>query len=233
MGNIILRGISSALVVTVITLLAGMLWSTMGYGGLNPSSLVDIGLAASCLVAGYRSGKEGGVWIWGGASALGYVGLAILLATLFLPISGWGAAQILAEGGLMGVLAGAVGAGKASGKKTGWQSPLFSSRVSRWGADENKWDVGNRWDSSADYENRESINSREINNGDAPDTGSDGEWEEWMGEDLRLSGEKKEKTYKQYRDDKEKEREREKEKEKEKENRIAPERKRWWEEDAY
>lgn len=227
MGNIILRGISSALVVTVITLLAGMLWSTMGYGGLDPSSLVDIGLAASCLVAGYRSGREGGVWIWGGVSALGYVSLAILLAALFLPISGWGAAQILAEGGLMGVLAGAVGAGRAPGKGTRWQGrdSLFSSRVSRWGADENKWDAGNRWDSSADYENKESINSREINNGDAPDPGSDGEWEEWMSEDLRLRGKKEEKTFIQYQDDKERE--------KEKENRITPERKRWWEEDVY
>lgn len=87
MGNTILRGVSSALLVTVITLLAGIFWSSMGYGGLDPSSLVDIGLVASCVTAGYRSGKESGIWLWGGVAALGYVSLSIILAALFYPLA--------------------------------------------------------------------------------------------------------------------------------------------------
>lgn len=188
MGNIILRGISSALVVTVITLLAGMLWSTMGYGGLNPSILVDIGVIASCAVAGYRSGKESGVWFWGGVAALGYVSLSIILVALFLPISGWGALQILAEGGVIGLLAGAFGTGGALAKRTprsGWGQGL-SSRASFWNNKSNEWDDwerSNYWDSSTRSGKKENVDVEE--NTEVNHSGSDqeGEWEDWMSGD--------------------------------------------------
>jgi hypothetical protein len=133
MGNSILRGISAALFVTVITLIAGMLWTAMGLGGLTMSTLVDIGLIASCLTAGYRTGRDSGQWILGGVAGFGYVTLCITILALFLEVSGWGVVQVLAEGGLIGILAGAFGAGSIDGKNRPAGSWKSSGRFSSWG----------------------------------------------------------------------------------------------------
>ena len=113
MGTYLLRGITMALLVTVITLFAGMVWGAMGLGGLSASRLLDIGLLASCLVSGYRTAKESGEWWMGGAAGAGYVAVGTLLLSLFLPIRGWGFLQILAEGAFIGLVAGGVGVGGA------------------------------------------------------------------------------------------------------------------------
>lgn len=130
MGTIILRGISTALLVTVLTLLAGMLWIGMGMGGLNVNSLVDIGLVASCLIGGYRTGRESGQWILGGIVGAGYVGVSAALLALFLPLSSWGVIQVLGEGALLGVIAGAFGAGRGYGSTRMPYSRDWSQRYS-------------------------------------------------------------------------------------------------------
>ena len=107
MGSFILRGITTALLVTVLTLFGGIIWDTMGLGGLSVSKLLDIGLLASCLVGGYRTAKESGVWFMGGVTGAGYVIVGTLLLALFLPIRGWGFVQVLGEGALIGLVAGA------------------------------------------------------------------------------------------------------------------------------
>ncbi len=115
MGLLILKGITTALLVTVLTLFAGIVWGVMGLGGLSVSLLLDIGLLASCLVGGYRTAKESGEWLTGGIVGTGYVTVGTLLLTLFLPVQGWGFIQILVEGAIIGLVAGAVGAGGAKG----------------------------------------------------------------------------------------------------------------------
>lgn len=115
MGSSILRGISTALLVTVLTLFAGIVWGIMDLGGLSISRLLDIGLLASCLVGGYRTAKESGEWLLGGIVGAGYVTVGTLLLALFLPVRGWGFIQVLAEGAIIGLVAGAVGAGGAKG----------------------------------------------------------------------------------------------------------------------
>jgi len=115
MNSSILRGITTALLVTVLTLFAGIVWSLMDLGGLSVSRLLDIGLLASCLVGGYRTAKESGEWLSGGIVGVGYVTVGTLLLALFLPIRGWGFIQVLAEGVIIGLVAGAVGAGGANG----------------------------------------------------------------------------------------------------------------------
>ncbi|MFZ3130733.1 MAG: hypothetical protein WA125_06420, partial [Desulfosporosinus sp.] len=115
MGSSILRGITTALLVTVLTLFAGMVWSIMDLGGLSISRLLDIGLLASCLVGGYRTAKESREWWLGGIVGAGYVTVGTLLLALFLPVRGWGFIQVFAEGALIGLVAGAVGAGGAKG----------------------------------------------------------------------------------------------------------------------
>ncbi|MDR3543498.1 MAG: YrzE family protein [Desulfosporosinus sp.] len=122
MGTYLLRGITTALLVTVLTLFAGMVWGAMGLGGLSASRLLDIGLFASCLVGGYRTAKESGEWWLGGATGAGYVAVGTLLLALFLPIRGWGFIQVLAEGATIGLVAGAIGAGGTKGVVSGaWQ----------------------------------------------------------------------------------------------------------------
>ncbi len=115
MGSFILRGITTALLVTVLTLFAGIVWGVMNLGGLNISRLLDIGLLASCLVGGYRTAKESGEWLLGGIVGASYVTVGTLLLALFLPVRGWGFIQVLAEGAIIGLVAGAVGVGGAKG----------------------------------------------------------------------------------------------------------------------
>lgn len=116
MLSYVLRGITTALLVTVLTLFAGILWGAMGLGGLSVSGLLDIGLLASCSIGGYRTAKESGEWLTGGITGAGYVTVGTLLLALFLPIRGWGFIQVLAEGGIIGLVAGALGAGGTKGR---------------------------------------------------------------------------------------------------------------------
>lgn len=189
MGNSILKGMSAALLVTVITLLAGMLWTAMGLGGLTMSTLVDIGLIVSCVAAGYRAGKESGQWILGGVSALGYVILCIVLLSLFLDVSSWGGIQVLAEGGLIGILAGAFGAGSGAGKNHPAGSWRSSGRFSTWGSDPYNRETYRRdsyaeWDSHVDdWEDSESRDtSRDGRNNEKVSKYGEAEKnpEEWM-----------------------------------------------------
>ncbi|WP_088188357.1 TIGR04086 family membrane protein [Desulfosporosinus sp. FKA] len=119
MLSCVLKGITTALLVTLLTLLAGMLWGATGLGGLSVSSLVDIGLLASCLVGGYRTSRESGEWIMGGITGFGYVTVGTLLLALFLPIRVWGFIQVLGEGAILGIIAGAFGAGGSKGSVRG------------------------------------------------------------------------------------------------------------------
>jgi len=118
MGSSILKGITTALLVTVLTLFAGMVWSVMNLGGLSMSRLLDIGLFASCLIGGYRTAKISGQWLLGGIVGACYVAVGTLLLTFFLPVQPWGFIQVLAEGAVIGLVAGAVGAGGAKGIST-------------------------------------------------------------------------------------------------------------------
>lgn len=141
MGTYLLRGITTALLVTVLTLFAGIVWGAMGYGGLSTSRLLDIGLLASCLVGGYRTAKESGEWWMGGATGACYVAVGTLLLALFLPIRGWGFIQVLAEGAIIGLVAGAVGAGGAKGVIAGAyqgrrSQSYFKPSYARYGSDD-------------------------------------------------------------------------------------------------
>jgi hypothetical protein len=117
MGSSILRGITTALLVTVLTLFAGIVWGAMELGGLSISRLLDIGLLVSCLIGGYRTAKESREWWLGGIVGAGYVIVGTLLLALFLPVQGWGFIQVLAEGVIIGLIAGAVGAGGVKGRR--------------------------------------------------------------------------------------------------------------------
>ncbi len=155
MGSFILRGITTALLVTVLTLFGGIIWDTMGLGGLSVSKLLDIGLLASCLVGGYRTAKESGVWFMGGVTGAGYVIVGTLLLALFLPIRGWGFVQVLGEGALIGLVAGAFGAGtKGAVARAGTasKSPSFF-RPSYVGYDTNDFASSEfDWDNDSDIE---------------------------------------------------------------------------------
>lgn len=76
------------------------------------------GLVISCVAAGFVSSRESGNWLIGGIASLGYVSLCLLLMALFLELRMWGVIQVLAEGILIGGLAGVFGA-SISGNKRG------------------------------------------------------------------------------------------------------------------
>lgn len=132
MGRFVLRGITTALLVTVLTLFFGIIWNAVDFGSLSVSRLLDIGLFLSCLIGGYRAAKESGVWLIGGVTGAGYVTLGTLLLALFLPIRGLGFLQVLAVGVLIGLVAGAIGArakaevGSAWGTRTARKSQYFT-----------------------------------------------------------------------------------------------------------
>ncbi len=120
MGSYVLRGITTALLVTVLTLFGGILLGTMGLGVLSVSQLLDIGLLASCIIGGYRTAKESKSWLMGGVAGAGYVIVGTLLLALFLPIRGLGFIQVLLEGTFLGLVAGAFGAGKKDAVSSAW-----------------------------------------------------------------------------------------------------------------
>ncbi len=151
MGSYVLKGITTALLVTVLTLFAGVVWGAMGFGGLNVSRLLDVGLLASCLIGGYRTAKESGVWLLGGATGAGYVTVGTLLLALFLPIRGVGFVQILAEGVIIGLVAGAVGAGGTKRGVTGarkgrWSNAQYTPAYSGYGSVADDQDGKFEWD---------------------------------------------------------------------------------------
>lgn len=157
MGSFILRGITTALFVTVLTLFVGILWSAVGFGGLSVSRLLDIGLLLSCLVGGYRAAKESGVWLLGGVTGAGYVIVGTLLLALFLPIRGLGFIQVLVEGALIGLVAGAFGAGKKAEVGSSWATraartshPYFNPSYAGYNTDDRvssefEWDTEDEW----------------------------------------------------------------------------------------
>lgn len=151
MFSFVLRGITTALLVTVLTLFAGIIWGAMGLGGLSVSGLLDIGLLASCSIGGYRTAKESGEWLTGGITGAGYVTVGTLLLALFLPIRSWGFVQVLAEGAIIGLVAGALGAGGTKGRvsalKVGTRTqPSYRPYYAGYGSDEQtnsnfEWDT--------------------------------------------------------------------------------------------
>lgn len=163
MGSYVLRGITTALLVTVLTLLAGIVWSSMGLGGLSISKLLDIGLLASCLIGGYRTAKESNVWFMGGVAGAGYVTVGTLLLALFLPIRGLGFVQVLAEGTLIGLVAGALAGNKETAAST-WnrqrnKTHFTPSYVGYGKADQGSSDL--TWDTEENFTPR--ADSSELN----------------------------------------------------------------------
>ena len=146
MGIAVLRGISTALLITVLTLVAGILWSSTGLGVVTVSQLVDIGLLASCLIGGYRTGKETSNWIFGTLVGAGFVTIGSLLLALFTPVRRIGFLQVLIIGALLGSVAGAFGAGSLN-RKVSYSSgtrrpPSYNSRSKNYDwqtVDEDEW----------------------------------------------------------------------------------------------
>lgn len=154
MGSFILRGITTALLVTILTLFAGIVWGVMDLGGLSISRLLDIGLFASCLVGGYRTAKESGEWLLGGIVGAGYVIVGTLLLSLFLPVRGWGFIQVLAEGAIIGLVAGAIGAGGTKGTEMGAWSGKRSQFTPSYAGYETNDGVSSKveWDKEEEFE---------------------------------------------------------------------------------
>lgn len=164
MGSYVLRGITTALLITVLTLFAGIAWSSMGLQGLSISQLIDIGLLASCLIGGYRTAKESKLWFLGGVTGAGYVAVGTLLLALFLPIRVMGFIQILAEGTLIGLVAGAVGAGNSGKAASVWnerrEDPGYALSYAGYGKDagdnnyrtDNNYNRENNYDGDSDYD---------------------------------------------------------------------------------
>lgn len=150
MGSSVLKGITTALLVTVLTLFAGIAWGATGFGGLSVSKLVDIGLLVSCLIGGYRAGKESGQFLLGGITGAGYVIVGTILLALFLPIQGWGFLQILAEGSVIGLIAGAMGAGGPKRDVRGYNYGRSQSRFTP------TWYSQSYGDYDTDYVNKDS-----------------------------------------------------------------------------
>jgi hypothetical protein len=165
MGSSVLKGISTALLITVLTLFAGIVWDAGGPGGLSVSLLVDIGLMASCLVGGFRTGKESGQWLLGGVVGAGYVTVGSILLALFLPVQGWGYIKVLVEGVIIGLVAGAVGAGVTdrvvSGAWQGRRSLLHSSPLYAGYDDDERVSYKSDWNDQEEFGengNRSSLN---------------------------------------------------------------------------
>ncbi|RNC29957.1 MAG: hypothetical protein AWM53_00177 [Candidatus Dichloromethanomonas elyunquensis] len=111
MGTSILKGITTGLLVTVLTLLAVLGATLTGIDKNMISYLVDFGLLLSCLASGYRASRNSGRILPAGLASGGYAIVGVLLLALYFPINIIGAVKIISEGTGLGFLAGVLGAG--------------------------------------------------------------------------------------------------------------------------
>jgi hypothetical protein len=111
MGTSILKGITTGLLVTVLTLLAVLVTTLAGFAENIISYLVDFGLLLSCLAAGYRASRTSGRILPAGLASGGYAVVGVLLLALYFPIDNLGAVKIISEGIGLGLLAGVLGTG--------------------------------------------------------------------------------------------------------------------------
>ena len=114
MGTSILRGITTGLLVTVLTLLVVLAATVSGFENIVISYIVDFGLLLSCLAAGYKASKSSGRILPSGIASGGYALVGVLLLALYFPIEILGAAKIISQGTGLGLLAGVLGAGVLS-----------------------------------------------------------------------------------------------------------------------
>ncbi len=111
MGTSILKGITTGLLITVLTLVAVLGTTLAGFEENIVSYIVDFGLLLSCLAAGYRASRSSGRILPAALASGGYAVVGVLLLALYFPIDILGAAKIISEGTGLGLLAGILGAG--------------------------------------------------------------------------------------------------------------------------
>lgn len=111
MSTSILKGITTGLLVTVLTLLIVLGATLSGFDKSVISYIVDFGLLLSCLTAGYRASRSSGRILAAGVASGGYALVGVLLLALYFPIELLGAAKIISQGTGLGLLAGVLGAG--------------------------------------------------------------------------------------------------------------------------
>lgn len=114
MSTSILKGITTGLLVTVLTLLAVLGTTYAGFSESTISYLVDFGLLLSCLAAGYKASRSSGRILPAALASGGYAVVGVMLLALYFPIDGVGALKIISEGTGLGLLAGVLGAGALS-----------------------------------------------------------------------------------------------------------------------
>lgn len=114
MGTSILKGITTGLLITVLTLLVVLGATLSGFENTIISYIVDFGLLLSCLAAGYRSSRSSGRILPSGIASGGYALVGVLLLALYFPIEPLGAVKIISQGTGLGLLAGILGAGVLS-----------------------------------------------------------------------------------------------------------------------
>jgi len=117
MGTSILKGITTGLLVTVLTLLTVLGTTLAGIDKGIISYIIDFGLLLSCLAAGYRASSNSGRILPGGLAAGGYAIVGILLLALYFSIDILGSLKIVSEGTGLGFLAGVLGAGVLSSEQ--------------------------------------------------------------------------------------------------------------------
>jgi hypothetical protein len=111
MGTSILKGITTGLLITVLTLVAVLGTTLAGFEENIVAYIVDFGLLLSCLAAGYRASRSSGRILPAALASGGYAVVGVLLLALYFPIDILGAAKIISEGTGLGLLAGILGTG--------------------------------------------------------------------------------------------------------------------------
>lgn len=146
MGTSILKGITTGLLVTVLTLLAVLGTTLAGMDKSIISYIVDFGLLLSCLAAGYRASRNSGRILPAGLASGGYAVVGVLLLALYFPIDTLGAVKIISEGTGLGLLAGVLGAGILSSDP----DPYDYSETEKYPRRENYYDRKNIYELARD-----------------------------------------------------------------------------------
>lgn len=164
MSTSILKGITTGLLVTVLTLLVVLGVTLSGFEETIISYIVDFGLLLSCLAAGFRAGRSSGRILPAGLASGGFALVGVLLLALYFPIEPLGALKVISQGTGLGLLAGLMAVGLSPDYSTSesFNTGYFSPRA-------NSYNKNDPYCLTRDAGNRVSISYR---NQDLPD-----EWE--------------------------------------------------------
>ncbi|MDR2737026.1 MAG: hypothetical protein LBB49_05625 [Gracilibacteraceae bacterium] len=113
MGTSVVKGVTQALIVTILALAAVMVVSWLGAGSQYLLLIIDVGLVLGCIIAGYRAAFVANRVLPGIVAVMAYVFLVLILLSFYFQILPFGALKVLTGAVLIAMVSALAGKGRS------------------------------------------------------------------------------------------------------------------------